>query len=689
MPNYADSHPHDRANQDPFSQRIAELEAQVAAREQELAAYRRGEERFQAALDSMLDPCVIVSSVRNAAGEITDFRLEYANDLACRMSGKRRDQVIGRTLGELDPKSEKSQLFPEYCRVVETGHPLVLTNQAHEEERDGATIHFHFDLQVVKQNDGFVATWRDVTAHAHAVSDLQKSQERLSLALEANHMGLWEWDCEGLPLWSREMCHLFGIPCQENYQVVSAKAMIQAIHPEDYPQTQQLIRQVLQQGRDFHQTFRVVLPDGTIRWIESRGHLLRGQRDRAQLLIGVATDITDRQRLSDQLEEALGMLNGLFESAPVGLAVWDRDLRFRRINPSLAAMNGLPPDEHLGRTPSDLLPNLENIDEIEAQWRKVMETGEPLLNVEVVGTTPATDERRTWREHFYPIHRQDEVIGVGAIVEDITALKHATEDRERLVQELAAERERLAELTGHLEEMVAERTRQVRRLANQLTVAEHEERARISQILHDHIQQMLYGIQMRTHLIAAEADPARLGADIASQLHANLDDLNRLAQDAITVARNLAVELNPPVLDTDDIDSLFQWLADHMHELHGLETRLKLPADVPLHLSDKNRRLLLLHSVRELLFNVVKHADTRICDVEVAEQDGVIHVTVCDRGSGFDQEQLFTPSNQTTPGKKSGLGLSTLRERLRLFEGTMRVHSAPGDGTIITIMLPL
>lgn len=674
----------DLASRADLEARIAELEARLAQREQALATLNRSEEQFRTALDNMLDPCITATAVRDEDGRIVDFRIEFANELACRMSGKRRAEVIGQAMGAIDPKSLEAELFPEYCRVVESGEPLVIINQEHEELRDGRPIHFYFDLQVVKQGDGIVATWRNVTEHTSATLALQNSQERLRLGLEVNHMGFWEWPFEGTPLCSREMCHLFGIPCEEDMQYVSALEMLRAIHPDDFPAAQQMMREVIETGCDYRQVLRIVLPGGGVRWIRSQGRVHYDEQGQPEKLIGVSYDITERKRLRDELEEALSLLDGLFNSAPVGLGVWDTDLRFQRINPALAAMNGLPISEHLGRKVEDVLPGLQILDEIDALRRQVIETGEPILNYEVTGTNPVTQEPATWREHFYPIRVQDEVIAVGAIVEDITVVKQATEERERLVRELAAERARLAELTGHLEEIVAERTEQVRQLANQLTVAEQEERARISRILHDDIQQILYGIQMRSHLITTEVSMAQMDKENAAYLKENLAELARLTQDAIRVTRNLAIELNPPILDIYEVSSLLYWLANNMQELHGLETRLVLPDARPLHLMDKNRRLLLLQSVRELLFNVVKHAGTREAGIQVAEHDGVLHITVCDRGAGFDPNQISANN-----GKQSGLGLTTLHERLRLFRGTLSIHSEPGQGSAITIMLPL
>jgi PAS domain S-box-containing protein len=114
-------------------------------------------------------------------------------------------------------------------------------------------------------------------------------------------------------------------------------------------------------------------------------------------------------------------LDALFTAAPLGLAIWDRNFRFVRVNDSLAEMNGLSPEEHVGRLPQELLPDIAELDQMVGQWREILRTGEPWLNVEVQGGTPAApDQLRNWTEHFFPIRSGEEIVGIGAVVEETT-----------------------------------------------------------------------------------------------------------------------------------------------------------------------------------------------------------------------------------------------------------------------------
>lgn len=123
------------------------------------------------------------------------------------------------------------------------------------------------------------------------------------------------------------------------------------------------------------------------------------------------------------------LLARLFTSAPTGMAIWDLDFRYVEINPTMAAFNGLPVDEHLGRRVEEVIPDLP---EVPAAFRRVLDTGRPVTR-DVVGRTAAQpDEDRHWLATYYPLKDEDgEVIGIGAAVIDITARRRAESELRR------------------------------------------------------------------------------------------------------------------------------------------------------------------------------------------------------------------------------------------------------------------
>jgi PAS domain S-box-containing protein len=150
----------------------------------------------------------------------------------------------------------------------------------------------------------------------------------------------------------------------------------------------------------------------------------------------------DAEAAQGRSVEALALLDTLFDTAPVGLAYFDRELRFVRINDALAEINGVPAPEHLGRTVPDVLPEMDP--EVVTSFRRVIETGEAIVDMPVVGATPASPgEVRHWSGSWYPVRGADgEVLGLGAVVLETTERQRADEERERAHAAERAARER-------------------------------------------------------------------------------------------------------------------------------------------------------------------------------------------------------------------------------------------------------
>jgi PAS domain S-box-containing protein len=164
---------------------------------------------------------------------------------------------------------------------------------------------------------------------------------------------------------------------------------------------------------------RALEPDGPARdLLRSIAELCAQALDRALLL--------ERERaLRAAAERDRATLDGLLETAPVGIGLFDRDLRFVRVNPVLARMNGASAEAHAGRSPPEVVPGLA-WEEIARGLRQVMETGTPRVDVPVRALGPDGRDRH-FVEAWYPVRAGGDAIGVGAIVREVTAERDAQE----------------------------------------------------------------------------------------------------------------------------------------------------------------------------------------------------------------------------------------------------------------------
>lgn len=242
---------------------------------------------------------------------------------------------------------------------------------------------------------------------------------------DASGTGSYEWrPAGGHLLWSPGLIRLYGLstaPAAED-------GFSCFVHPEDRLHVEAETRDVLSSHAGTYQfSFRIVRPDGSVRQILDRGVIERDGAGRALVLRGIHIDVTDALQPNHKGSPAAARsiqkpdeLEALYAEAPLGLGMLDQDLRFVRINPALAEINGFSVEEHLGRRVWDLVPDLRQT--AEPALRKVLESGEPLRDVVVRGETPARPGAiREWRENFYPIRNDDGTVqGIGITCQEVT-----------------------------------------------------------------------------------------------------------------------------------------------------------------------------------------------------------------------------------------------------------------------------
>ncbi len=204
--------------------------------------------------------------------------------------------------------------------------------------------------------------------------------------------------------------------------------------PGTDPETVRELREAVQEKRRIQTLILNYRKDGTEFWNEITISPVRDAHGEVTHFVGVQTDVTAR-RLSDdarklvsaELEETVALLDTLLDSAPVGFAFFDRELRYQRVNDTLARISGLTPEAMQGRTVTEVMPSLEAV--VSHSLRPVLETGQAQIGVEVRGTTPAAPHKeRFWLNSYYPVDdAAGNRLGVGVIVVEITERKEAEE----------------------------------------------------------------------------------------------------------------------------------------------------------------------------------------------------------------------------------------------------------------------
>ncbi|HTS72160.1 MAG TPA: EAL domain-containing protein [Gaiellaceae bacterium] len=243
-------------------------------------------------------------------------------------------------------------------------------------------------------------------------------------------IGTWEWDLESDELlWSENMYRLLGVRPGE--VTPSPEYVLSRMHPADRDRVEQELDAARREGRLPNVTYRVVWADGGVRWLRSFSELADSRDGRPLRMVGAVQDVTELVEAQRATAESLTLFEALQESAPIGFALIDRELRVVRLNSVLAEVNGAPVEEQIGRRVADLVPDIWP--QMEAVYRRVLETGEPVVNLEVDRVRALTQDRRHWLASYYPVVVDDEVIGVGVIVTDVTERAEAEHFRSTMM----------------------------------------------------------------------------------------------------------------------------------------------------------------------------------------------------------------------------------------------------------------
>jgi PAS domain S-box-containing protein len=348
----------------------------------------------------------------------------------------------------------------------------------------------------------------------------------------------------------------------------------------------------------------------------------------------------------ETLRESEGRFRTIFEGTTLGIALVNRDGRIVESNPALQELLGYPQEELSQKIFTDFFPEDDAAD-CQRLFQEMVAGNRESFRVEKQFTR--RDGELAWgRFTVSPLRSAvDDTQFAIVMVEDITDQKHA-EHEIRVYQE------------------------QLRSVASELSLTEERERRRLATELHDHVGQMLALAQIKLGALREMA---------AGSMAAPMDEVRQLIEQTIRYTRSLAFELSPPILYDLGLEAALEWLVELVREQHGI--RIEVQSDRnPKPLEDQ-ARVLLFQSVRELLVNVIKHANAKNVKVSVVREGAELQVKIEDDGLGVGispESPLVSPH---------GFGLFSIQERLRHLGGHLSVESEPGRGTRVTLVMPL
>lgn len=395
------------------------------------------------------------------------------------------------------------------------------------------------------------------------------------------------------------------------------------------------------------------------RWYLLRVRPYRTSDNKIEGLVVVLLDIDQLRSSQQHLVEAHHFASTVVESVPVPIVVLQKDLAIRTANTAFRELSQLSLKELEGRSLPELVSLLWGIDSMRERLQDLLKAPETRLELEhesntaqkktlsIVGQVLVTDGARV----------------LLLMIEDITLRREAERVNSRQKEALQSEIEQAAHTLHRTKEELSG-------LTSHLFKLQEEERERVARELHDDVSQRLSFLEM----LLSEVSNAAVAEDRVTKLTQARADLQTLNTDV----RQISHRLHPAILKDLGLPAALRSLVEEFERRESMPTTF-LAGDIPDDLS-QDAATAAYRVTQEALRNVAKHAGKTHVKVSLQLVNGSLELTIKDFGLGMDLE---------SPETTRGLGLISMQERARMAGGTFMLESSLGDGTTITVRIPL
>ncbi len=496
----------------------------------------------------------------------------------------------------------------------------------------------------------------DITDRKQAEANLAQSNARFESAMLAVRGMVYEWDLQTQTVYrSKGLFELLGVRAED--APPTSEWWIEQLHPDDLERAQSEFLAAPAGIDRFEGEYRVRHAAGHWVYVSDRSYFQYDARGELLKVIGFNTDITDRKRAEEELHQAqalvqrqLSEIEAIYQTAPIGLAIFDRELRYVRLNQRLAEINGIVVDDHIGRTLREIVPTVA--DEDEPLLNSIFTTGEPLLNIEISGETQAQPGvQRTWIQNCYPLRDETgQIAGINVVVQEITDRKRA-------------------------EAALAERNQELNSFAHTVS---HDLKAPLRAIsnLSVWIEEDLEG---------------KLPPDTQQQFDLLRTRVKRMESMIDSLLLYACAGRQEAQVETFDFAELLSEIIDSLAPPEGF--RIDIQPSLP---TLTTKRVFLSQVFANLISNAIKHhtSVTGHLHISVIEHPNCYEFILKDDGPGIAPEHqakvfdIFTTLKGKDNSDSTGIGLAIVKKIVETEQGTIRLKSSLGRGTTFYVTWP-
>jgi PAS domain S-box-containing protein len=316
-----------------FARALAERQAEIALRE--------SEQHFRIVADSA--PVLIWMSG-------VDKLCNFFNKPWLEFTGRTMEQEMGNGWAEGVHPDDFQSCLKTYDEAFDARQPFVMQYRLRRHDGEYRWISDNgvprYDAQ--KNFAGYIGSCVDITELIKKKQDLRESEERMSLAAEAANLALWEWNPNTDEVWgSKTRRALLGLPASGKLTLQDAISRV--VHVDDRDRLRQTLKDAARTGKDYECEYRVILPNGSVRWMEQRGRCMAGADGKTVVTRGISIDVTQRKQAEDLFRLAT-------EASPSGIVLVNDRGRIVFVNNRVEELFGYRREELVGKLVEILVP---------------------------------------------------------------------------------------------------------------------------------------------------------------------------------------------------------------------------------------------------------------------------------------------------------------------------------------------
>jgi PAS domain S-box-containing protein len=606
------------------------MTADITDRKEAEAALRESEERFRIAAQ---------------AGRMYAYDWDVASDVVVR-SPECRDLLGSDEPTHTTRRELMTRVHPDdQCRCDSIGltpqNPIAQARYR-VARSDGSLMWAEKTARAFFDEEGrmirVVGMIADITERKQAEEKLRTSEERFQFAAQAGKMFVYEWDATNdVIVRSAESAPILGI---DEATTITGQQILAMVHPDDRERLKAAVGKLNVENPSLEIRYRMMRPDGALTWVERNSRAHFDEQGRMLRIIGMVADVTERKRTEEALRESEERLRLAVQAGRMYAFEWDpvSDVVVRS-GECGEIFNWM--DDPTRDTRQQFFARVHPNDR--GAYRALetgLTTNNPIYQANYRVLRP--DGKVIWLEesgHAF-FDGEGKISRIIGMVSDVTARKFA-------------------------EEALAS-------VSRRLIDAQEQERCRIARELHNDLGQKMALLQIG--LEQFEQKIPELSSGDRQQLRNIVQSASELSSDL----HNLSHQLHPVKLDLQGLTAAMGGLCREFSKQHDFQVKFvheNIPAQIP-----KAEALCLFRIVQEALRNVAKHGKTREAQVKLLGHENEIDLCISDSGAGFNPESAEA---------KGGLGLISMRERLRLIGGHLTLESEPLHGTQIHVHVPL